>query len=72
MDGLSEEFAGQAAVLQLNAAEQANAELQSRYDVRGHPTFIVLDGEGRVVQRLFGSQSEAVLRQALQQVVGAG
>ena len=68
VDGLSDEFDGRATVLQLNAAQQANEQLQARYDVRGHPSFVVLDGDGRVVQRFFGPQIEDVLRQALEQV----
>jgi thioredoxin-like negative regulator of GroEL len=69
VDGLSDEFAGRATVLQLNAAEKANEELQARYDVRGHPSFLVLDSDGRAVQRFFGPQIETVLGQALDQVV---
>jgi thioredoxin-like negative regulator of GroEL len=68
VDGLGDEFEGRATVLQLNAAEQANEELQARYNVRGHPSFVLLDGDGQVGQRFFGPQSEAVLRQALEQV----
>ena len=68
VDGLSDEFDGRVAVLQLNAAEQANEELQNRYDVRGHPSFLVLDSDGRAVQRFFGPQTETVLRQALEQI----
>ena len=68
VDGLSAEFAGRATVLQLNAAEQANEELQARYDVRGHPSFVVLDGDDRAIERFFGPQAEETLRQALEQV----
>ena len=68
VDGLSEEFDGKATVYQLNAAEKANVELQARYDVRGHPSFVTLDGDGRVVQRFFGPQAKETLRQALEQV----
>ena len=68
VDGLSEEFDGKATVYQLNAAEQANVVLQARYDVRGHPSFVTLDGDGRVVQRFFGPQAEETLRRALEQV----
>ena len=68
VDGLTDEFEGRATVLQLNAVEQANEELQARYDVRGHPSFVTLDGDGRVGQRFFGPQTEDILRQALEQV----
>ena len=72
VDGLSEEFAGRATVRQLNATEQANVELQARYDLRGHPSFVTLDGDARVVQRFFGPQAEETLRQALEQVAMPG
>lgn len=68
VDGLSDEFEGRAAVLQLNAQERANEELQAQYDVRGHPSFVTLDEEGQVAQRFFGPQAEEALRQALEQV----
>jgi thioredoxin-like negative regulator of GroEL len=68
VDGLSDEFEGRAAVLQLNAQERANEELQAQYDVRGHPSFVTLDGDGRVIERFFGPQAEEALRQALEQV----
>ncbi|MGD8585466.1 MAG: thioredoxin family protein [Chloroflexota bacterium] len=72
VDGLSAEFEGRAAVIKLNAVEPANEGLQARYNVRGHPSFVVLDGDGRAVQRFFGPQTEDLLRQALKDVTGAG
>jgi len=68
VDGLSDEFDGQVKVLQLNVADQANEELQARYNVRGHPSFVMLDADGQVAQRTFGPQAESVLRQALKQL----
>jgi thioredoxin-like negative regulator of GroEL len=72
VDGLSTEFEGRAAVVQLNAAVPANEALQARYNVRGHPSFVVLDADGQAVQRFFGPQTEELLRQALEDVTGAG
>ncbi len=65
VDRLGDEFEGKVAVLQLDAGQKVNAELQSRYEVRGHPSFIVLDGDGLVVHRFFGPQAEGILRQAM-------
>lgn len=65
VNGLGEEFEGQIAVVQLNAGQRDNAELQSQLDLRGHPSFAVLDGDDRIVQRFFGPQTEATLRQAI-------
>lgn len=66
---LEEEFEDQVTVLQLDVGQQANAELQSQYDLRGHPSFVVLDGDGLVVQRFLGPQTEGALRQAMLTVV---
>lgn len=72
VDRLSAEFAGRAAVLQLNVADPANEALQARHNVRGHPSFVLLDTGNRPVQRFFGPQAEEILRQALEEVTGAG
>lgn len=65
VDGLESDFAGRAAVLQLDANEAANAQLQQQYGMRGHPTFVVLDSNGRAVQTLIGLQTREILREAL-------
>ena len=63
--GLETEFAGRAVVLRLDANDPANAQLQQTYALRGHPTFAVLDRNGRVVQTFTGPQPESLLRDAL-------
>ena len=65
VDGLESDFAGRARVVQLDANEAENAKLQEQYGLRGHPTFAVLDRNGRVVQTFIGPQTEEVLRAAL-------
>ena len=66
VDGLKVEFAGTASVLQLNAGQSRNEELQTLWGLRGHPSFAVLDPDGQVIERFFGPQPEARLRQAMQ------
>lgn len=70
VDGLEEEFSGQVSVRRLDAAQPENAELQSQYGLRGHPSFATLDASGRVVELLFGPQEEVVLRQAMNTIAG--
>lgn len=65
VNGLEEEFAGQITVARLNAAESENVRLMQTYGLRGHPSFAVIDENGRVQQIFFGPQEEAVLREAL-------
>ena len=69
VNGLEAEFAGQIEIVHLNAAEVANEELMQSYGLRGHPSFAVLDGNGRVSQTFFGPQEEETLRTAIQNTI---
>lgn len=66
VNGLEAEFSGQITVLRLDAVEEENEQLMQVYGVRGHPSFVLLSGDGRVSQTLFGPQEEADLRAAMQ------
>ncbi len=52
-------------VIWLKAGEPENQLLTAHHDLFGHPAFAVIDGEGKVVQRLPGTQTETVLRKAI-------
>lgn len=65
VDGLETEFAGKVAVFRLNVAEEANAELQQQYGVRGHPTFVILDKDGNITGQFFGPQTAETLQEAM-------
>jgi thioredoxin-like negative regulator of GroEL len=69
VDGLEAEFAGKVTVVRLNAAEQGNSEIQAGYGVRGHPSVVILDEDGQVVNRYFGGETADTLREALNAVV---
>lgn len=65
VNGLEAEFAGAAAVVRLNADDPGVAALREQYGVRGHPTFIVIDRQNRILERFVGPQESAKLRSAL-------
>ena len=65
MDELEEEFEGRVAVSRLDAAEPENARLQAQLGVRGHPSFVFLNGDGQVVVSMLGPQEKFVLRFAM-------
>ena len=65
VNGLENDFADRAAVWQLDANEADYARLQQQFGLRGHPTFVVLDENGRAVQTFIGPQTKEVLEQAL-------
>ena len=69
VNGLEAEFEGKVSVVQLNAAQKANAALQSQWGLRGHPSFAVLDENGSVVKLFFGPQVETDLREAMDSVM---
>jgi thioredoxin-like negative regulator of GroEL len=71
VDGLESDFAGQVRVLQLDANEIENAQLQQQYGLRGHPTFALLDPSGRPVQTFVGPQTEEILREAITAVIAS-
>ena len=71
VDGLESDFAGQVRVLQLDANETENAQLQQQYGLRGHPTFALLDRNGRPVQTFVGPQTEEILREAITAVIAS-
>jgi thioredoxin-like negative regulator of GroEL len=68
VDGLGEDFEGRVSAIQLNAALSTNARLQADFGLTGHPSFVVLDSEGRVIQRFFGPQTEMILRQSMETI----
>ena len=72
VDGLEAEFDGNVAVLRLTAEKAANARLQAQYGLRGHPSFAVVDGHGRMSQTFVGPQSAETLRAAMAAVVADG
>jgi thioredoxin-like negative regulator of GroEL len=63
--GLAEEFAGEIAVTRLKVDTTAVIRLQESYGGRGHPFFVLIDQEGRVMAQFFGPQSAETLREAM-------
>ena len=63
MDGLERELEGQAQVVRLNVLDDVGGELAIRYMIRGVPTLLVLDGDGRVVQYFEGTRLDRTVIQ---------
>ena len=68
VDGLEAEFEGRVPVLRLNANEDANAQLQADYGLRGHPAFVVLDRDSRISESYIGPQTAETVRDAMSNV----
>jgi hypothetical protein len=69
VDGIEAEFEGQVAVIRLNAEGAERAELMTRYGLRGHPSFAVLNEQSEVTERFTGPQTAETLRKAMTAVI---
>jgi thioredoxin-related protein len=54
VDRLERELEGQVRVLRLSVGSAVGRALAARYGVRGVPTFVLFDGEGRIVHHQAG------------------
>jgi thioredoxin-like negative regulator of GroEL len=61
VDGLESDLQGRAHVLRLNLLDSVGMSAARRFGVRAVPTFIVLDGEGQVVDVQIGIPNRARL-----------
>jgi thioredoxin-related protein len=67
VNGLQAKYQGQAEFVTLDFYARQNQELVRTYRVAYHPTFVVLDRAGNVVQTFRGYTAEAALDAALAQ-----
>lgn len=58
VDGLETKLGGKVHFVKVNVADDEGARVASRFGVHGVPTFIVLDGNGRVVYRKTGGKPD--------------
>lgn len=57
VDGIEKDLAGRAEVIRFNSLSQLGKEAAARFEVRGVPTTLVLDGKGEVIHRHAGIPS---------------
>ncbi len=69
VNGLETEYGSKVDFQSLDAILPENLEEQASYGMRGHPTFVILDENGKVAVSFIGAQDEAVLREALTAVL---
>jgi thioredoxin-related protein len=61
VDGIEKDLEGTAQVIRLSVTSQVGSLMAQRYGVRGVPTIIVLDGQGKLVAQSMGMPDRAGL-----------
>ena len=69
VNGLTDEFNESIEVYRLDAAQPEISQLQTRYGVRGHPSFVVVAEDNEVIARYLGPQDEATLRNSILEAI---
>ena len=70
-DGLEVEYGERLTVLRLNAQDKGRDAFVA-YDLRGHPSFVIIDSTGRVLWKAVGQQSRSHLETAIHQALRGG
>jgi hypothetical protein len=65
VDGIERELEGKAQVVRLSVMDGVGGQLALRYDARGVPTMVVLDGAGEVVYAKIGSPNRGEILAAV-------
>ncbi len=68
VDGLKQQYSNQIRFVDLDFYDKANAGLVQQFHVPGHPTFLLLDGQGKVVQRWIGVTPRDAIEENLKRV----
>jgi len=68
VDGLEQEFGGRMTFQRLNAASEGQALFQ-RYNLPGHPAYVIVDKQGNVIWRFVGQTTREMLENAIRRAL---
>ena len=69
VDGLERDLAGQAKVVRLDLLSPVGRQAASHFGVRGLPTLLVVDGEGRVILTQLGLLRPGEVRSRIEELI---
>jgi thioredoxin-related protein len=69
VDRLEQELQGQVQVLRLSVADDVGGQLAVRYGARGVPTFVLLNGTGKVVFQQGGMPDREAIKSAVEELL---
>jgi thioredoxin-related protein len=65
VDRIEKDFEGRLLVIRLNIEERAGMVLGEQYDLKYTPTFVFLDGEGRLLWKTIGAVDPTEVQRSL-------
>ena len=69
VDGLEDDLAGQAKVIRLDLLSPVGQQAANHFGVRGLPTLLVVDGEGRVILTQLGLLRPGEVRSRVEELI---
>ena len=69
VNGLEEDFGEELQVVRLNFNDSENDAAIAALSIRGHPTIVLLDGDGEVHRTWFGAATDDDLRPLVQELL---
>jgi thioredoxin-related protein len=69
VDGLEQSYGTRLRFMRVDFNSTTGQELAARYLVRGHPTIVVIDSEGRARATIIGVPTRERVEQAIKDVV---
>ncbi len=70
VNGLEEQYGSGIAFRRLNATEAYGRPIFDRYRLRGHPSYVILDRNGKEAWRYTGELTRGTLDEAIRKVLG--
>lgn len=69
VNGLRQQYGNQLKFADLDFNDNRNQSLKDRFRVVGHPSFVLVDGQGKLVKRWLGIVAASELEKELKQVL---
>ena len=70
VNGLEEDYGDQIAFQRLNVAQEGQ-DLFRRYNLRGHPAYVIVNTEGEVLWRFVGQVPRQTLEEGIRQALAS-
>ncbi len=69
VNGLEAEYGDQIQFQRLNVAREEGKTLFQRYNLRGHPVYVIVNPQGEVLWRFVGETSRQILEAGIRQAL---